>query len=494
MERFVAYLESFDPVQLQTRLYAHVEVSLAVLRSLTPVERQCIMSLLLLGDARAGGVAIARTLASWTLDAAVADTVKRRLMKLGILELVNDDEHVCVSSAFAKCISDVVLGVGSSSRLTSSEQESNTVDPARVAVAKAHADVRWRALIGLLVNVVDDTTAPAAQSIVDLLLSSGLARTAGADAFKITHRGFQFLLDDQASQLWTLLLAHLSHAHTDDAARAESLSLLFRLARTPSGTVIDVRAQTAALSAEARVLLLSALDALGVVCAQSNDEAIVTPLAALLVRVDAIATGAGAALALGTVESAAAMFESSAPKTVDALTDARRPPPPPVATAASGSGPHIVVETNFKVYCYTTSALDVAVLSLFAAPAVRLPNLCVAALTRDSVRHALVAGITADQIVAYLRQRAHPALRREKAPSVPVAVAEQIALWAHERARVKCEPGALYTLPSRNVYTRALEYAKRSEVLLYARDAELQMIVDRTKNGPTVMANFFRSQ
>lgn len=41
----------------------------------------------------------------------------------------------------------------------------------------------------------------------------------------------------------------------------------------------------------------------------------------------------------------------------------------------------------------------------------RFPNLVVGVLTRDSVRQALRGGITADQIVSYLEQHAHPNVR-----------------------------------------------------------------------------------
>ena len=49
----------------------------------------------------------------------------------------------------------------------------------------------------------------------------------------------------------------------------------------------------------------------------------------------------------------------------------------------------------------------------------------VGAITRDSVRQALVAGITAEQMVAYLRLNVLPTLRNERG-AVPLAVEEQI--------------------------------------------------------------------
>lgn len=67
-----------------------------------------------------------------------------------------------------------------------------------------------------------------------------------------------------------------------------------------------------------------------------------------------------------------------------------------------------MVETNYRVYAYTDSNLQVALLALFTELLYRFPNLVVGVLTRDSVRQALRGGITAEQIISYLEQHAHP--------------------------------------------------------------------------------------
>lgn len=61
-----------------------------------------------------------------------------------------------------------------------------------------------------------------------------------------------------------------------------------------------------------------------------------------------------------------------------------------------------------QVYAYTDSNLQVALLGLFTELMYRFPNLVVGVLTRDSVRQALRGGITAEQIISYLGQHAHP--------------------------------------------------------------------------------------
>ena len=71
-----------------------------------------------------------------------------------------------------------------------------------------------------------------------------------------------------------------------------------------------------------------------------------------------------------------------------------------------------------QVYAYTTSDLQTAVLKMFTRAECRLPNLYVGLLTRESVSGALTSGITAHQVVQYLRQHAHPQVQG-RSPMVP---------------------------------------------------------------------------
>jgi len=96
-------------------------------------------------------------------------------------------------------------------------------------------------------------------------------------------------------------------------------------------------------------------------------------------------------------------------------------PPLPTSTGTS-SGPQegfIILETNYRVYAYTgtpffcvmppfwlpshitsftDNPLQTAVLNLFVSLKYRFPNLVVGSITRDSVKKALMNGITADQV------------------------------------------------------------------------------------------------
>jgi transcription initiation factor TFIIH subunit 4 len=68
---------------------------------------------------------------------------------------------------------------------------------------------------------------------------------------------------------------------------------------------------------------------------------------------------------------------------------------------------YIIVETNYRIYAYTDSKLQISLLALFTELLYRFPNVTVGVITRDSIRQALRGGITARQIISYLEQHAH---------------------------------------------------------------------------------------
>nr|AAX27959.1 unknown [Schistosoma japonicum] len=79
-----------------------------------------------------------------------------------------------------------------------------------------------------------------------------------------------------------------------------------------------------------------------------------------------------------------------------------------ISVSSSSDVGYILLETNFRLYAYTDSPLRTALLSLFSKIRARFPNLVVADITRDSVREALIRGITANQILSFLTSNAHP--------------------------------------------------------------------------------------
>jgi transcription initiation factor TFIIH subunit 4 len=71
----------------------------------------------------------------------------------------------------------------------------------------------------------------------------------------------------------------------------------------------------------------------------------------------------------------------------------------------------IILETNYRLYAYTNSPLQIAILNLFVSLKSRFENLVQGIITRDSVRNALSNGISADQIIYFISSNAHPQMR-----------------------------------------------------------------------------------
>ena len=68
----------------------------------------------------------------------------------------------------------------------------------------------------------------------------------------------------------------------------------------------------------------------------------------------------------------------------------------------------LIIETNYRMYAYTTSVLQEQVLRLFTEINYKMPHMLIGVITRKSIRKALTTGITAGQIINYLHMHAHP--------------------------------------------------------------------------------------
>lgn len=130
---------------------------------------------------------------------------------------------------------------------------------------------------------------------------------------------------------------------------------------------------------------------------------------------------------------------------------------------------YLIVETNYRVYAYTDSPLQIALLSLFVDLKYRFPKFCLGLLTRESVRRALRSGITADQMINFLNINLHPDMckGKEKKRQIPPTVTDQIKLWEIERDRFTFKDGVLYSqFLSQNDFELLRNYASVSGGLL----------------------------
>ncbi|CAK4143053.1 unnamed protein product [Aphanomyces euteiches] len=165
--------------------------------------------------------------------------------------------------------------------------------------------------------------------------------------------------------------------------------------------------------------------------------------------------------------------------------------PRPFASTSSASHLLIVVETNFKVYAYTESTLHIAMLSVFVDIVARLPNLAVGYLTRESIRSALIHGISAEQIYDFLMQHAHPKMLANS-PVIPENIADQLYLWQRERNRIKFDAGELLDgFVTTEDFDSVVKYAQDLHVLMWHDAVHLKLVI--TKAGGDAVRQFMQS-
>ncbi|GMH18853.1 hypothetical protein Nepgr_020694 [Nepenthes gracilis] len=155
----------------------------------------------------------------------------------------------------------------------------------------------------------------------------------------------------------------------------------------------------------------------------------------------------------------------------------------------------VVVETNFRMYAYSSSKLHCEILRLFSRyywtwmlldinhlflllPTLQITlhcdkmQLCGTFLfLRSSICYTLC------QIISFLQQNAHPRVA-ERMPSVPENVTDQIRLWEADLNRVEMTPAHLYEeFPSKDVFDSACDFARDHGGVLWEDSKTMQLVV-----------------
>jgi len=146
----------------------------------------------------------------------------------------------------------------------------------------------------------------------------------------------------------------------------------------------------------------------------------------------------------------------------------------------------IVIETNYRIYAYTSSPLQISILNLFSKLSTRYPNMVSGRLTKESIQRAIALGITSQQIITYLTAHAHPVmvdrsrstnaaagLGQNQMPVLPPTVVDQVRLWQIENDRMKATAGFLFNnFRDKPEYDDCVTYAETIGVLTWRSDAK----------------------
>lgn len=346
---------------------------------------------------------------------------------------------------------------------------------------------KWEDILHYVVNSVDigggsgfgGKSSGPNSSVRELLVAGRLVeRVDNGGGVRITQAGFTFLLQEANAQVWTLLLQWLEAADTANEMHdkglktprghgldsVDMLSFLFMLASLELGHAYD----TAALTEMRRNMLPDLMDfGLVFVDPANAGQYYPTRLATTLT------SGAGALRSVSAGVDAAIAAGNSDASADTSLT--------PDAKPATG---FIILETNYRIYAYTSSPLQISVLALFCELKHRFAGMITGRLTRRSIRSAVAYGITADQIISYLATHAHEQMHRTAAlnnkPVLPPTVVDQIRLWQLENERMKTSKGFLFKdFDTQQEYEQVARYAEEIGVLMWKSDVKQSFFASR---------------
>jgi len=430
------------------------------------------------------------------------------LWQLGVLEL--KDGMIWLEDGFADQLYASLSGPNAAlEEVLLPEMMEDLSKPALVEFAK----LKWEQLLKPLLNLArPNGGAPPSRNHVSnsdqmarVLRKSGLV--SNTEPMRLLPDGYTFLLSEIPRQIWTLAHSFLSK-EVSLSHRADGISFLILLATSLApGTIYS----TSSLS-DVQRQLLSDWETFGIVkFISSSPEPDFKP---------------------SSRKGSASPSESHATFTVTPLASAI------VETSGStvrigewSSG--IIVESNFYVYCYTNSAIMIGLLELFAHISVRLPNMCVARLTRQSVRSAFKKGIHASHIIQYLQANKHAAYHAlqatkasssansrnsalalaqtlstgsdnftmetmfptSKASGLPEQVEDQLKLWEEERFRFSSEQVIHWAFESGiddpTWFDQVKQYAVDIGALVWSDDKTKSLAVKPTAQDP--IAAFYRT-
>ncbi|XP_035490139.1 general transcription factor IIH subunit 4 isoform X3 [Scophthalmus maximus] len=399
------YLKELSPDVLD-RLYNHPATCLAVYRELPSLAKNYVMRMLFL-DQPLPQAAVAL----WVKKDSQRDhdecvSVLAGLSLWHSRQLQGGLQGYTLNPVFKDNLRIALLGGG-----RAWADEGSTLGPDRhardIESLDRYAMERWEVILHFMVG---SPSAAVSQDLAQLLVQAGLMKSEAGEAPYITSAGFQFLLLDTASQLWYFTLQYLKTAQSRGMDLVEILSFLFQLSFSTLGRDYSVEGMS-----ESLLTFLQHLREFGLVFQRKRKSRRYYP------------TRLAITLAAGVTTS------TSCASSCSNLT----------STPGSGDAGFIVVETNYRIYAYTNSELQIALVALFSEMLYHFPNVVVAQVTRESVQQAIANGITAQQIIHFLRTRAHPVMLKQT-PVLPPTITDQIRLWELERDRLQFTEGVLY--------------------------------------------------
>ncbi|KAK3703688.1 RNA polymerase II transcription factor B 52 kDa subunit [Vermiconidia calcicola] len=434
--RALDYLEGL-PGTTFTKLYQQPSTALAIFRRMLPhLAKTLVMAMLYMPSPL-----LASDLDAWVkpdpISLSARDKSLSVLQRLRMLEELEGGRRFQLAGSFARSLRLALTGGGEH---RSFGVPCESVDEKQVGVEflDAFARRQWEAILYYVVGSANaglggevDISAGTKQLLQKGEFVSVRGRTA-----HITQAGFTFLLQEVNAQIWTLLIVYLEVSSDLQMDPIHVLSFLFTLGSLELGISYSTTNLT-----PTQHQMLEDLSDFGLVYRRASDTTRYYPT------------------------RLATTLTSDAPALPNSLTSTTTTD----GDSAGGNNErgYIIVETNYRLYAYTSSPLPISILSLFCTLQTRYPNLITAKITKSSIQSAIALGISSAQIITYLTVHAHPILRQNpSAPVLPPTVVDQIRLWQIEGERMTSWQGYLIKdVGDREAYEKAVAYAEALGVL-----------------------------
>ncbi|KNE60571.1 transcription factor tfb2 [Allomyces macrogynus ATCC 38327] len=415
------------PAETFHKLYREPATCLAVFRLLPQLSKQLVMRMLYLRQP-----VTTDELQSWCQPTAYGffENALDHAQRLQFLDQQGDMWHL--NTTFREEFQNALTGRGPATSFGSLAEgtDSHSVD---VAFLDNYAKTGWESVLQFMVGQRGERNPHPA--VLNILEKSGLMERTGllpADLV-ITHSGFQFLLQDINSQVWALLLQYLSMVKDLGMEEDDVLNFIFFLSSLELGSAYSTEVLT-----ETQATVLMDMVAFGIVYRRKKKSKRFYPT-----RLATTLTNGKAAIR---------------------------------QTESEQEG-YILLETNYRLYAYTTSELQIAILKLFVDITFRFPTFVMGVITRESIERALKKNITAEQIIQYLTTNAHP-LMRKTSPILPLTVVDQIRLWEMDMNRFTVHAARhVWQFPTRDEYETLRNYAKSINGLLACSDTRWWLVI-----------------
>ncbi|VVA23611.1 PREDICTED: general mRNAion factor IIH [Prunus dulcis] len=339
------------PAMKLDKLYENAFICEAILRSLPPLAKKYVLQMLCIEVP-----VTAKSMEEWVLPDGVSKhrVAIDRLIQLRIFTETVDRKRettYTLNPIFQTNLKKLLLyGVV----LPRDPMPSNvTVRLPSSEDLEAFALGQWECFLLQLINSSQIERPSNISSSMMKIFQRGLLSQRDKEAPRLTESGFQFLLMDTNAQLWYIIREYISNSEERGVDSADLISFLLELSFHVTGEAYNINTLT-----EVQKNTIKDLADLGLVKLQQG-------------RKDSwfIPTRLATNLSVS-------------------LTD-----------SSSRKQGFVVVETNFRLYAYSTSKLHCEILRLFSRVEYQLPNLIVGAITKESLYSAFENGITADQAI-----------------------------------------------------------------------------------------------